>query len=98
MFVTELVAFFEMEGWVDPERHQMKDGRAVIKDGAVVDLKNTMKQFFAFSRAAFGIVMVRTDGERMLVYTNSGQSDLKEAYAFRFNSVGKPEPAEVRRA
>ena len=76
----------------------MKDGRAVIKDGAVVDLKNPTKQFFAFSRAAFGIVMVRTDGERMLVYTNSGQSDLKEAYAFRFNSVGKPEPAEVRRA
>jgi hypothetical protein len=39
-------------------------------------------RFFAFSRAAFGIVKVRTDGRRLLVYTNSGQADMKEAYAY----------------
>lgn len=98
VFVTELVAFFEMEGWIDPERHVMKDGRAVVKDGEAAVLKTLPPRFFAFSRAAFGIVMVRTDGERLLVYTNSGQTDLKEAYAFQFNAVGKPEPAVVRQA
>jgi len=98
IFVTELVAFFEVEGLVEPERHQIKDGKAVIKDGAAVDLKKVKNSFFAFSRAAFGLVMVRTDGERLLVYTNSAQADLKEMYAYRFNSMGKPEPAEVRQA
>lgn len=98
IFVTELVAFFQVEGFVDPERHQIKNGEIVVKDGTVVDLKKVKNSFFAFSRAAFGIVMIRTDGERLLVYTNSAQADLKEVYAYRFNSMGKPEPAEVRRA
>ena len=98
IFVTELVAFFEVEGFVQPERHQIKDGKAVIKDGAAVEVKKVQHSFFAFSRAAFGIVMVRTDGDRLLVYTNSAQADLKEAYAYSFNSLGKPEPAEVRQA
>jgi beta-lactamase superfamily II metal-dependent hydrolase len=98
IFVTELVAFFEVEGFVDPERHQMKDGHAVIKDGAAVELTHVKRPFFAFSRAAFGLVMVRTDGDRLLVYTNSAQADLKEAYAHRFNNMGRPEPALVRQA
>jgi beta-lactamase superfamily II metal-dependent hydrolase len=98
IFVTELVAFFEVEGIVQPEQHQIKNGQAVIKDGAAVNLSKAKKTFFAFSRAAFGIVMIRTDGERLLIYTNSGQSDMKEVYAFKFNNAGKPEPVEVRQA
>ena len=54
--------------------------------------------FFGFSRTAFGIVKIRTDGQRLLVYTDSGQSDLKEAYAYTIDSKGKPEPAPVRMA
>jgi beta-lactamase superfamily II metal-dependent hydrolase len=96
IFVTELVAFFNLEGLVLPESHVLKDGRAVIKDGDVVLDKKAKKRFFAFSRTAFGIVMVRTDGERMLVYTNSGQATMKEAYAYKINSFGKPEPTPVR--
>ena len=46
------------------------------------------KQFFSFSRSAYGIVHVRTDGERLLVFTHSGKRDLKEAYAFTINSIG----------
>jgi hypothetical protein len=61
-------------------------------------VKKPGRTFFAFSRAAFGIVMVRTDGERLLVYTNSAQATMKEAYAFRMNEFGKPEPARVRQA
>ena len=96
IFVTELVAFFAMEGYVDPEFHLLsKEGKAVIKDNEVALNTKARKRFFAFSRAAFGIVMVRTDGERLLVYTNSGQETLKEAYAYRINEFGKPEPAAI---
>lgn len=96
VFVTELVAFFQVENFVTPETHKMKDGVAVIQDGkAVVDPK-AKHPFFAFSRAAFGLVMVRTDGERLLVCTNSGRKDLKEAYAFTVDDHGKPVPAPLR--
>lgn len=54
-----------------------KEGRAKILDG---DDKG--KVIFSFSRSAFGIVHVRTDGHKILVFTHSGQKDLKEAYSF----------------
>ena len=96
IFVTELVAFFNVEGFVDPEFHKLsKDGKAVIEGTEVVLNAKAKKRFFAFSRSAFGIVMVRTDGEHLLVYTNSGQETLKEAYAYRINEFGKPEPTPV---
>jgi beta-lactamase superfamily II metal-dependent hydrolase len=99
IFVTELVAFFNMEGTVTPECHQFdKNNKVVIKDGEVVLDAKAKKKFFAFSRKAFGIVMIRTDGERLLVYTNSGQDTMKEAYAYQMNEFGKPEPARVRQA
>lgn len=98
VFVTELVAFFEVVGTTRPECHKFKDNVAIVKDGvAVIDNEQAKrKSFFAFSRTAFGIVMVRTDGKRLLVYTNSGQTKLKEAYAYCINDWGKPEPIEVR--
>lgn len=96
VFVTELVAFFQVENFVSPECHKMKDGVAVIKDGVATLDPKAKKRFFAFSRAAFGLVTVRTDGERLLVCTNSGRSDLKEAYAFVMDDHGKPLPAAVR--
>lgn len=54
--------------------------------------------FYGFRRSAFGIVRVRTDGQRLLVYTDSGRRDLKEAYAFELSPAGEVVPAEVRRA
>lgn len=96
IFVTELVAFFQVVGATMPECHKMKDSLAVIKDGVAVIDKKAKKSFFAFSRTAYGIVMIRTDGQRLLVYTNSGQTKLKEAYAYRMNDWGKPEPVVVR--
>jgi beta-lactamase superfamily II metal-dependent hydrolase len=97
VFVTELAAFFSIEGFVDPRYHELTaDGRAAIKDKEqVVDPKR--KRFFALSRTAFGIVMVRTDGKRLLVYTNSGKVDMKEAYAFEIDEWGKPQPSPVRK-
>lgn len=44
--------------------------------------------FFAFSKTAYGIVHVRTDGKKIFIYTNSGQKDLKEAYVYHMSSPG----------
>jgi beta-lactamase superfamily II metal-dependent hydrolase len=96
VFVTELVAFFQVENMVTPECHRMKDGVAVLEDGVAVVNPRVRKPFFAFSRAAFGLVSVRTDGERLLVCTNSGRTDLKEAYAFVMDRNGKPVPVPVQ--
>jgi beta-lactamase superfamily II metal-dependent hydrolase len=85
IFVTELVAFFEAEGFV-LNRPPKKEGWAEKRD-----------PFFAFSRAAYGSVRVRTDGKRLLVYTDSGQEDLKEAYAYTLDADGQAVPQAVRR-
>lgn len=85
VFVTEMVAAFKPEGFVknDPP-----------KAGTWAKRRDP---FFAFSRPAFGLVRVRTNGERLLVYTNSGQARLKEAYAFTIKD-GKAVPQKVVRA
>jgi hypothetical protein len=83
IFVTELVAFFNLEGpskLSDPERAEARG------------------EFFAFSRAAYGLVKTRTDGSRLLVYTDSGKSDLKEAYAYTLDENGLPTPSPVVKA
>ena len=82
VFVTELVAFFEVEG---PSR--LTDQRKAGARGT----------FFGFSRAAFGLVKTRTDGRRLLVFTDSGNVALKEAYAYALDDSGVPQPAEVVR-
>ncbi|MEW6677753.1 MAG: MBL fold metallo-hydrolase [Pseudomonadota bacterium] len=82
VFVTELVAFFQMEGW-----SRLKDDKKAEKRG----------DFFGFSRAAFGIVKTRTNGKRLLVYTDSGNVKMKEAYAYELDDSGIPQPAEVLR-
>jgi beta-lactamase superfamily II metal-dependent hydrolase len=82
VFVTELVAFFNVEG-----NARLTDREKDEKRG----------QFFAFSRTAFGIVKTRTDGERLFVYTDSGNVQMKEAYAYMLDQVGVPKPQAVRR-
>jgi beta-lactamase superfamily II metal-dependent hydrolase len=91
VFCTELVAFFARIGPVTPECHEERDGR-------FVPLKQKPRSFYAFERMAYGIVKIRTDGQRLLVFTNSGLKDLKEAYAYSIDDWGKPAPAAVRQA
>jgi beta-lactamase superfamily II metal-dependent hydrolase len=83
IFVTELVAFFNVEGW-----SRLADDKKALKRG----------EFFGFSRTAFGMVKTRTNGKRLLVYTDSGNVQMKEAYAYALDSSGVPQPAEVLRA
>lgn len=81
VLITELAAFFNFEG---PAVTRPKKG----------DPKEIGA---AFSRSAFGIVKVRTDGERMLVYTYSGARDLKEAYAFAVDAKGRVKADRIRK-
>jgi hypothetical protein len=100
IFVTELVAFFEAEGVLRPEFHELApDGTPLMDSDQPVTNEEAEARgsFFAFSRAAFGLVMVRTDGDRLLVYTNSGRTDFKEVYAFGADDAGEPVPVKVRR-
>ena len=55
-------------------------------------------QFIGFSRTAFGIVKTRTNGKRLFVYTDSGNTQMKEAYAYELDSSGVPQPSVVLRA
>jgi beta-lactamase superfamily II metal-dependent hydrolase len=82
IFVTELVAFFNVEG-----PSTLADAQKSAKRG----------EFFGFSRTAFGIVKTRTDGSRLFVYTDSGNVKLKEAYAYELDAAGVPQPSPVRR-
>jgi hypothetical protein len=73
ILVTELAAFFKVEGWVKNDKkalaHKTQQGPTA--------------EFFAFSRKNFGIIKTRTDGHRLLVFTYSGKDNMKEAYAFK---------------
>jgi hypothetical protein len=42
--------------------------------------------FFSFERTNFGIIHIRTDGERVLALTHSGKKGLNEAYQFTVDS------------
>ena len=55
-----------------------------------------VKVFFAHERLVFGAVRVRTDGERVLVATESANSNIKEAYAFKVDSGGNVTRDELR--
>jgi hypothetical protein len=82
VFATELVAFFEMMGNAKPIK-KPKD--------------KTQDVFFAFKRTQFGIVHIRTDGKRVLVFTHSGRRDMKEAYSFNVDASGHVEFEQVRK-
>jgi beta-lactamase superfamily II metal-dependent hydrolase len=99
IFVTELVAFFRTEGFITPEFHRMQGEQLEFANGEVVIDTEAQERgrFFAFSRAAFGIVKMRTDGQRVLVYTYSGQTTLKEAYAYRVDAGGAVVPERVKK-
>ena len=94
VFVTELAAFFaimkESYRRVDlaeffKERKTEKftgDQLRKMFSGKPKRGKGPPGMFFGFQRTNFGIIHVRTDGERVLVFTHSGKKGLNEAYRF----------------
>jgi hypothetical protein len=49
---------------------------------------DTNEAYEGFKRLNFGIVHVRTDGERVLAFTHSGKAGLNEAYRFTVSPTG----------
>lgn len=87
VYATEMVAFFERLGTVT--------AKAVTSSGR--EGRDLGRIQNAYRKLAFGIVHVRTDGERVLVVTHSGKADEKESYAFRVHAQGAVEfEAETR--
>ncbi len=90
IFCTELVAFFKRIGW----SHKDKDQRSGAPRDEI-ELDDEQARYYGFSRTAYGMVKIRTDGERLLVTTNSGKDDMKEAYAYQRNEDGEPTAVPV---
>lgn len=86
VYVTEMVAFMARLGTIEM--------RQIGKTGKPA--KDATRITNAYRKTAFGIVHVRTDGERVLVSTHSGKDDTKESYAFRVNQVGDVTFEETR--
>lgn len=93
IFNTELAAFFskrdyvhkrdDLKKWFKARRRQTFTGAEVAKlfTGRLDD-GDPRPSFFAFERTNFGIIHIRTDGERVLIFTHSGKKGMNEAYAF----------------
>ena len=75
VYVTEMVAFFRRLGQISAHEYVAGDPRKGERPTGT-HVQN------AYAKTTFGIVHVRTDGERVLVATHSGREDKKEAYAF----------------
>jgi hypothetical protein len=44
------------------------------------------------------LIRVRTDGERLLVFSDTSKRDVKEAYGYDIPPAGEPRPSSLRRA
>lgn len=51
--------------------------------------EKALPSYFGFERTNFGIIHVRTDGERVLVFTHSGKEGMREAYRFTVDKKHK---------
>jgi beta-lactamase superfamily II metal-dependent hydrolase len=82
VFVTNLAAF---DRWAGEAFYAMKDGEGWKPDIA----RGT---FYARERTAYGIIHVRTDGQRLLVARRGAREDRFEAYAYEVSSDGTARP------
>jgi beta-lactamase superfamily II metal-dependent hydrolase len=90
VYVTEMVAFFRRLGRISA--HRYVDATSREEHAVGTHVQN------AYEKTVFGIVHVRTDGERVLVATHSGRIDRKETYVFHVDpngAVAFAEEAEV---
>jgi hypothetical protein len=93
LLCTELAAFFEARNEAYERKRLVdffkKQKTKSFKGGAVAKILSGKEplegfpwSFFGFERTNFGIIHIRTDGERVLVFTHSGKKGLNEAYRF----------------
>lgn len=96
---TELAAFFAKR---DYSHERFRIAKFYAGDDAITraDLRKfygserrsredeeALPSFFGFERTNFGIIHVRTDGERVLVFTHSGKEGMREAYRFTVDGI-----------
>ncbi len=67
----------------DRARRVLQDGRPRSSSARRSRAHRPRTPFFGFERTAFGCVRVRTDGEHVLVFTDSGERDIKEIVRLR---------------
>jgi beta-lactamase superfamily II metal-dependent hydrolase len=99
VFCTELAAFFRTRDY-SHTREDLADffGQAdnlnknftgkQLRDLFRLDTVPTPDMppfFYGFERINFGLIHIRTDGERVLVFTHSGKAFVNEAYRFSIN-------------
>lgn len=101
VFVTELAAFFatkkyshtreELAAYFSARKKDKFTGEELRKFFASSKRPSDLPTFYAFERTNFGIIHIRTDGERVLAFTHSGKKDVNEAYRFsvRDSSYGR---------
>ena len=95
---TELAAFFSMRDYAHQRAAIAKyyEGESPITRAELRKFygararsaadERALPSFFAFERTNFGIIHMRTDGERVLVFTHSGKAGMREAYSFRVDA------------
>ncbi|MDT0554626.1 ComEC/Rec2 family competence protein [Patiriisocius hiemis] len=94
IFSTELAAFFKYKDVSFTQKdlnaffkNHTKDTFTRAQLTKLFSSRNTDKElkkidFYGFDRTNFGLIELRTDGERVVVFTHSGKPWVKEAYAF----------------
>jgi beta-lactamase superfamily II metal-dependent hydrolase len=96
VFVTEMVAFFDQAG----ELYRKVGGSKKFEKLDEVFVKTSKGQYQRardlYEKSQFGIVHVRTNGEKVLVITHSGKENAKEQYTFRVDRHGEVKFEEVR--
>ena len=97
IFSTELAAFFHMRD-LSHQRKVLKKffdehesdtfTRQEVENLFTGQLdEGDPDAYFGFERTNFGIVHIRTDGQRVLVFTHSGKKGMNEAYRFTVDVV-----------
>ena len=91
---TELAAFFEKRDYCHerPKIAKFYKGNQEITRADLREFysvvprsredEEALPSFYGFERTNFGIIHIRTDGERVLVFTHSGKKGRREAYRF----------------
>lgn len=73
-------------------RHRKNDRYRVAARDRVVNqplaIGRAAQAFIGFKRLNFGIIQIRTDGQRVLAFTHSGKQGLNEAYRFTVSPTG----------
>jgi hypothetical protein len=101
IFSTELAAFFKHKDLSfktsdlkDFFKNSDKDSYTkaelmTLFSESITDSALKKMVFTGFERTNFGLIELRTDGERVLVFTHSGKPWVKEAYTFTVKMVNR---------